>query len=463
MRESAASLSHVRVPVAALRLLGDEALARRVADGDGQAFAALYQRHHQALYRYCRAILGDTEDAADALQNTMAAALRALPGEQRALRIKPWLYRIAHNESITLARRRPPVTGLDQAMEVPDARASDPATRERLRQLFADLQGLPERQRAALVMRELNGLGYDEIGSALASTPAAAKQLVYEARSALHEMAEGREMACELVRTSLSADDGRRLRSRRFRAHLKACASCREFQRSIDVRRRDLTALAPPLSPLAAASILHALGGGGHAGAAGGLAGLAGGGTGKAVATSALMKGVAAVAVVATVGTGTAGLTGNLPVGGGHHKRHEAVGAGHSASPAGRHAGAAVPGTSDRGRSRSGIAAPKERTLSGRHAQGRVAGPVTRRGRAPARPPTARGRQRAPHGVAPRRGGATPKPHPNPHLKPSTGHPTKRPHTPAAVPPGRSAPDRSAGRKPAQVPALDPGAGSPGP
>src|SRR5437868_1345055 len=143
MSQAAASLSHGHVPVAALRLLGDEALAQRVADGDGQAFAALYRRHHQALYRYCRAILGNAEDAADALQNTMAAALRALPGEQRELRIKPWLYRIAHNETISLARRRPPYTGLEQAMEVPDARGSDPATRERLRQLFADLPALP--------------------------------------------------------------------------------------------------------------------------------------------------------------------------------------------------------------------------------------------------------------------------------------------------------------------------------
>jgi RNA polymerase sigma factor (sigma-70 family) len=455
MSQAAASLSHGHVPVAALRLLGDEALARRVANGDGQAFAALYQRHHQALYRYCRAILGNAEDAADALQNTMAAALRALPGEQRELRIKPWLYRIAHNESISLARRRPPFTGLEHAMEVPDARGSDPATRERLRQLFADLHALQERQRAALVMRELNGLGYEEIGSALASTPAAAKQLVYEARSALHEMAEGREMSCELVRTSLSADDRRKLRGRRFRAHLEGCPSCREFQRSMDMRRRDLAALAPPLPALAAASILHGLGGGGHAGAASSLAGLAGGGTGKAVATSAVVKGVAAVAVVATVGTGTAGLTGNLPGLGGHKTRHEAVGGGRSASPAGERNG--MPGTSERRQSPGGTSSPKERTLSRRHGKGRVPGlrPSTGNGRTLSHPPRAREGVRG--RVTPGRAPATAKP----HSKPATRRPTTHPRKPTAVPPGRAEPNRGEVRKPADVPALDPSATSP--
>ena len=79
MSEAAAPLSHGHVPVAGLRLLGDDRLARRAAAGDQQAFAVLYQRHHQGLFRYCRAILGNAEDAADALQNTMAAALRAFP------------------------------------------------------------------------------------------------------------------------------------------------------------------------------------------------------------------------------------------------------------------------------------------------------------------------------------------------------------------------------------------------
>src|SRR3954469_10254270 len=118
MSEAAAHLKHGRLPVAGRRMLGDDRLARRAAAGDDQAFAVLYQRHHQALYRYCRAILGNSEDAADALQNTMMAAVRALPGEQRQIQVKPWLFRIAHNESVSVMRRRPPSADLEEAVNI---------------------------------------------------------------------------------------------------------------------------------------------------------------------------------------------------------------------------------------------------------------------------------------------------------------------------------------------------------
>jgi RNA polymerase sigma factor (sigma-70 family) len=325
MSEAAAPLSHGRVPVAGLRLLGDDRLVRRAAAGDQQAFAVLYQRHHQGLFRYCRAILGNAEDAADALQNTMAAALQALPGEEREIRLKPWLYRIAHNESISLLRRRPPTAGLEQAVNVAAPRGPDAATRERLRELVTDLQELQDRQRAALVMRELSGLDYAEIGAALEASPGATKQLVFEARTALHEMAEGRDMSCDSVRRVLSADDRRNLRGRKVRAHMKACAGCRDFHKMMSVRRRDLAAIAPPLPATAAAAVLSGLLGGGHGGGSGGIAGLVAGGAGKAVATSAVAKSLAAVAVVATVGAGTAGVTGNLPEIRGHEAQREAA------------------------------------------------------------------------------------------------------------------------------------------
>jgi RNA polymerase sigma factor (sigma-70 family) len=313
MSKAAAPLSHGHLPVPGLRVLGDDRLARRAAAGDRQAFAVLYQRHHQGLFRYCRAILGNAEDAADALQNTMAAALRALPGERREIRLKPWLYRIAHNESISLLRRRLPHAGLEQAENIAAPRGSDADTRERLRELVTDLQELQDRQRAALVMRELSGLDYAEIGAALQATPAGAKQLVFEARTALHEMAQGRDMSCDSVRQVLSAEDRRKLRGRKVRAHMKACAGCRDFQHLMSVRERDLAALAPPLPAAAAAGLLSALFGGGHGGGTGGLAGLFAGGAGKGVAGSAAAKGIATVAVVASVGAGTAGVTGNLP------------------------------------------------------------------------------------------------------------------------------------------------------
>ena len=309
MSEAVASPSNGHVPGAALRLLGDDRLARRAAHGDREAFAVLYRRHHQALYRYCRAILGNGEDAADALQNTMAAALRSLPGDDREIRVKPWLYRIAHNESVSLLRRRAPHADLEAAGDVAAVPDSDPETRERLRQLVTDLHELQDRQRTALVMRELNGLAYEEIAATLDASPAATKQLVYEARTALHEMAEGRDMTCESVRRSLSAQDRRLLRGRKLRAHMRECAGCREFKDLMSVRQRDLAAMTPALPALAAASVLQGIIGGGTQGGGGLLAGLAS----SVAGTTAVTKGAATVAVVATVGAGTAGVTGNLP------------------------------------------------------------------------------------------------------------------------------------------------------
>ena len=204
------------------------------------AFEEIFRTHHQELYRYCLAILRDRDDAEDALQATMAAALRSLPGESRRIDVRPWLFRVAHNESISMLRRRRDEAGEEELAD----RAALPhdaeiATRERLRSLVADLGELPERQRAAIVMRELSGLSYGEIGAALSCTEGAARQAVYEARTSLRDREEGRDMECEHVRQALSDRDGRRLRGRKLRAHLKGCDGCRGFAASISQRRLD--------------------------------------------------------------------------------------------------------------------------------------------------------------------------------------------------------------------------------
>jgi RNA polymerase sigma factor (sigma-70 family) len=295
-------------------LLSDPRLARQASDGDQRAFEAIYKRYHQDIYRFCLSILGRPEDAQDALQNTMVKALRALPGERREIKLKPWLYRVAHNESIDLLRRRREGAELDSAHVSAGAEIAETvAQRERLGHLLADLGELPERQRSALVMRELGGLDYEQIGAAFESSPAVARQTVYEARLGLRELEAGREMSCEQVTRQLSEADGRVARRRNIRAHLRTCPECRAFRNSIDSRRRDLAALAP-LPAVAAASILQGLVGGkvaGSAGAAGATAAGAGAGAGKVAGTSVALKAVATVAVAATIG-GTAADRGGL-------------------------------------------------------------------------------------------------------------------------------------------------------
>jgi RNA polymerase sigma factor (sigma-70 family) len=282
-----------------------------------RSIAAIYERYHQSLYRFCFSIVGNAEDAQDALQNAMLKAIRALPGEQREIQLKPWLYRIAHNESIEILRRRREEVQIDPELVASSAGPDEAAaTRERLRHLLADLSELPERQRGALVMRELSGLGFGEIGEALGTSEAVARQTVYEARLGLQRLEAGREMSCESVMRQISDADGRTMRRRDIRAHLRACPECRRFRAAIDGRSRDLAAIAP-LPVAASAGILHALLGsaGSHASAGASAASTIGAGAGKAVATSAVLKSAATVAVVAALGVGAADRGGVIDVG----------------------------------------------------------------------------------------------------------------------------------------------------
>jgi RNA polymerase sigma factor (sigma-70 family) len=345
------------------RLLSDDNLTRRAIEGDERAFSAIFHRYHQDLYRYCLALLGNPHDAQDALQNTMVKVLRALPGEERRIELKPWLYRIAHNEAIDLRRRRREADRLDPERLVAGTELSARVEqRDRLRRLIGDLDALPERQRGALLMRELSGLGFAEIGTALGTSPAVARQTVYEARLSLRQMEEGREMDCTAVSRALSDADGRVTRRRDIRAHLRGCPSCRAFGESIAGRQRDLAALAP-MPALAAAGILHSLlgGGGGAGGGGAGLAGALGGGAAKSLSASAALKATATVAVVAAIGAGAADRGGlvdlGLPGGAGSQS-------GRSAQEAGE-AGAAG-GAEEVGDAASGERSGAELSASGR-------------------------------------------------------------------------------------------------
>ncbi len=286
------------------------ALRSTAVGGDRQAFAALYEQHHQALYRYCRSILHDEHDAQDALQMTMMKAFSALETEQRDFELRPWLFRIAHNESISLVRRRRETT------ELPDHRADGAPTlheqmsgREDMRLLREDMALLTEQQRSALVLRELSGLGHAEIAQVLDSSSSAVKQTIYEARASLLELREGRDMACEDIRRLLSDGDGRTLRGRRLRSHVRSCAGCRSFQDALRERPKTLAALAPPLPLAAGASLLHnLLATGGSVGAGSAAAGSAAGGgaVGGGVLATGLGAKLAVVAAVAVTAGGGA-------------------------------------------------------------------------------------------------------------------------------------------------------------
>lgn len=297
----------------ALSRLSDELLARYAARGSDHAFTVLYERYHQPLYRYCRSIVRNDVDAQDALQSAFTSALSALQRDARNAPLRPWLYRIAHNESISLLRRR----RRDQHEEVTEWAAlgssaeEQAAGRARWQRLVDDLAELPERQRGALLLRELAGLSHEDIAVALGMTVGAAKQAIFEARQGLTELEEGRAMSCEEVRQRVSEGDRRILRGRRVRSHLRECAACESFALAIPSRQTELRAFAPALPPAAAGALLTRVIGAGsaHGGLSAGASSAAAGGLGKLAGTAAAWKALAGVAVVATATAGVTGLT----------------------------------------------------------------------------------------------------------------------------------------------------------
>jgi RNA polymerase sigma factor (sigma-70 family) len=281
----------------------DERLARRATRGDDQALGAIFERYQQELYRFCLGLLGEPQDAQDALQNTMVKALRALPGEEREIALRPWLYRVAHNEAIDLRRTKRETQTLDgHLLDAHSSVAERAEHRERLEWLFRDLSDLPERQRAVLVMRELSGLGFADIGAALGTSGAVVRQSLYEARRNLEQMDLGRGMRCEAVMRVLSDADGRVSGRREIRAHLRDCTECRRFQDRIDARKKTFAGIAPLPALLGGALLQSALGSTGGS-AAGEITAVLGGGAAKSAGTVAAMKAVATVAAVAVIGT----------------------------------------------------------------------------------------------------------------------------------------------------------------
>ncbi len=137
----------------------------------------------------------------------------------------------------------------------------------------------------------------------------AAKQTILEARQSLFEFAEGRAMACDEIRRTISNADGRSLRSRRVRGHLRECGGCAAFAAAIPACTGELRALSPALPGVAAAGLIGriAVSSAGRGGGAG-LARLAAGAAAK-TASASTGFGANALAGVAVVATATAGVT----------------------------------------------------------------------------------------------------------------------------------------------------------
>jgi len=146
--------------------LSDEALVAVATEGDERAFEILYERHSPAILRYSRSLLRSTQEAEDVKQEVFVLAISALRRGAEPDAFRPWLYRVAHNACMSHLRVRRPVLVADHGVLIGPAGAAEPVDghREELRQLLDDIGKLPDVQRGALLLREMDGFSYEQVG-----------------------------------------------------------------------------------------------------------------------------------------------------------------------------------------------------------------------------------------------------------------------------------------------------------
>jgi RNA polymerase sigma-70 factor, ECF subfamily len=235
-----------------------------------RSFERMYRKHVGDVYRYALAILRQPADAEDVAQTTFLNAYRAYQQGERPRNAQNWLISIAHNvcrQRFRQAQRRPNEVEFDDRVgEIVPEEDRGPSAED----IQRALGHLAFNQRAALVMRELEGRSYAEIAEILETSISAVETLLFRARRALREQLEG-ALTCEEAERAISRQtDGRLARPERsaLRAHLRECKECERLARSQRAHKQAFKALA--LVPIP--SSLTSLFGGGGAVVGGGVA-----------------------------------------------------------------------------------------------------------------------------------------------------------------------------------------------
>ena len=179
----------------------DRELVARAGAGDQEAFEQLVRDNQNRVYSLAVRLVGDREEAADLAQEAFLKAWQGLSSFQGESSFATWIYRLTTNVCIDYLRRKKrrqevePAVSLDDEdsgwAEPADA-GQDPQRKleeaERSRALSRGLERLPEHQRQVLVMRELSGLSYQEIGAATGLDLGTVKSRIARARLALRKI-----------------------------------------------------------------------------------------------------------------------------------------------------------------------------------------------------------------------------------------------------------------------------------
>lgn len=285
---------------------GDEQLVALVRSGNPGAFDVIVDRYQGRLLGFCRQMVGSTEDAEDVLQEVFVNAHKAMMADNREINLRPWLYRIARNRSLNHLRR--PKADCQESMDmIPMVSAGSTAekvqNREEFRQLLTDVSKLPETQRAALMLREIDAMSYEEIAEAMETTVPSVKSLLVRARISLAEASQARMLTCGEVKVELAeAAEGLTKVSGPVRKHVRDCEGCADFRKQLRSDSKVLAMIMPVGPILALKAAIAAKVGFGGAGTAGSAAGTAAGGTASGAAGAAVGG-----AGVAGAAAGTAG------------------------------------------------------------------------------------------------------------------------------------------------------------
>ncbi|MEP6796685.1 MAG: RNA polymerase sigma factor [Lapillicoccus sp.] len=168
-----------------------EVLVRRAALGDRAAFALIVGHHGAGMFRYAlRMLEGDHHAAEDAVQEALIDAWVHLPTFRAESSLRTWLFRITANRVLASRRRHRPIAVDDQLLSTrPEPDHQGPSAEVQHGQLWETLElalsELPWRQRASWLLREMEGLSYEDIASILETSPTVVRGQLHRARRTL--------------------------------------------------------------------------------------------------------------------------------------------------------------------------------------------------------------------------------------------------------------------------------------
>ena len=243
----------------------DSEVVASIVAGDSLGLAAAYDRYADPLYKYCRTLLADPADAADAVQDTFVIAASRLGGLRDPDRLRPWLYAVARNEALRILRSKKGTSALDEARDVTDDSGDVAAGAERadLRALLEDAAlGLNPGEREVIELQLRQGLETAEVATVLGVSRNHAHALLARARDQLETclavLLVGRagRGECDELGALLAGWDGRLtvLLRKRVHRHIERCPTC-DARRAAELRPAMLLDLSPGAALAAGAAI----------------------------------------------------------------------------------------------------------------------------------------------------------------------------------------------------------------